>query len=60
MVIVFKATSTSLLLPTELLVYNITRDLPGIALVITFLMYGDFSAKMHQIAMLFILQSFHS
>lgn len=52
--IIFKAASTSLILLTEVLIYNITRDLPGIALVITLLMYGDFSTKMHQIAMLFI------
>ena len=32
-----------------------TRDLPSIALVITFFMHGDFSAKLHQIALLFIL-----
>ena len=50
--IIFKAASTSLILLTEVLIYNITRDLPG--MVIKFLMYGDFSAQMHQIAMLFI------
>ena len=34
-----------------------TRDLPGVALVTTFIMYGDFSAKLQQIAML-LLQAF--
>ena len=32
------------------------RDLPGDALVITFFMHGDFSAKLRQIRMQFLLQ----